>query len=134
MSDWRRRYRLAACCMLIAAASANARPATPSWEQLDARQQQVLAPLSGEWNRFSPAHKQQLLALVPRYDSLSAGEKHNVTARLRQWADLSEEQRAEARRHWQLLQSMPAGQRQQLLTRLKLRRQALYPTPTGGHE
>ncbi|TDR80568.1 DUF3106 domain-containing protein [Paludibacterium purpuratum] len=110
---------LLAAVMLSIAVTATAQPAGPNWGELNAHQQAILAPVSAEWNRFAPEHKQKLLALATAYDCLSPLQQRRVDARLKAWADLSEEQQALARLHWQALQAMNPAQRAEVLAKLQ---------------
>ncbi|MBV8046654.1 MAG: DUF3106 domain-containing protein [Paludibacterium sp.] len=105
--------------LCVAAALAAAQPASPDWGELSAHQQRVLAPVSGEWNRFAPAHKARLLAMVPLYDQLAPAAQQRFTVRLKTWAELTGEQQDLARQHWQRLQALPAAQRAGVLAKLQ---------------
>lgn len=114
--------RLLLAGLLLSASQAFASQASPSWDQLDARQQSVLAPLSSEWNRYAPDNKHKLLDIVQYYDKLDSRQQMRVQSKLKDWAGLSQEQRALARTNWQRYQALPAEQRAATLTRLQQNR------------
>ncbi|QIY78992.1 DUF3106 domain-containing protein [Chromobacterium violaceum] len=93
--------------------------ADPRWEQLNSEQQQVLAPLAADWNRYAPDKKQDLLTIVPRFADLTPGEQQRLQRRLKAWTELSEQQRDEIRANWKKLQQLPPGQRELALRRLR---------------
>lgn len=95
--------------------------ADPRWEQLNSEQQQVLAPLAADWNRYAPDKKQDLLTIVPRFSELTSGQQQRLQRRLKAWTELSEPQRDEIRANWKKLQQLPPAQREQALSRLRSR-------------
>lgn len=114
----------------------------PSWHDLDAAQQQFLAPLSGEWNRLGAHERQQWLGIAVRSAALPTDARARVQRRLADWAKLSPEERNRARERFKPLQTVPDTQRDQLLQnwreytalpeteKERLRQQTLHAPPS----
>ncbi|MFN3985175.1 MAG: DUF3106 domain-containing protein [Rhodocyclaceae bacterium] len=104
--------------ILLLLASAAAFAVTPlgntRWEDLSASQQQVLAPLAGDWETMGEAARQTWIGIADGFDGLTAEEKGRVRSRMRDWASLSSEERARARDQYRALRNMPPEQREQL--------------------
>ena len=121
--------RTAAAFLLLAlattAAVAAPKDRSPQWASLTADQQQVLAPLAGEWNKLGREHKTKWLGIAKRYPAMTPKEQNRVQARMQKWAKLTPEQRWQAReqyrsigklapdrheelrRHWAAYQALP---------------------------
>ena len=120
--------KIAAALLLcaLAATSVIAAPKDrgPQWASLTADQQQVLAPLAGEWNKLGLRHKAKWLGLAKRYPKMKAKEQKRVQSRMQHWAKLTPQQRWQAReqyrsigkladrrkelrRHWAEYQALP---------------------------
>ncbi|MCS3803397.1 putative Fe-S protein YdhL (DUF1289 family) [Chromobacterium alkanivorans] len=120
-----RRLLIALCLSgLLAPAAKASPPASPRWAQLSAEQQQVLAPLATEWDRYAPYKKQNLLAIVPQFQQLPEAQRQRVQQKLKAWSELSQQQRDEIRANWKALQQMPPEQRQQAIQRLRQQHEA----------
>ncbi|AXE29559.1 hypothetical protein DK842_06365 [Chromobacterium phragmitis] len=117
-------------CLLTPRVSLATPLADPRWEQLNGEQQQVLAPLASDWNRFAPDKKQDLLTIVPRFAELTPSQQQRLQRRLKAWTELSEQQRDEIRANWKKLQQLPPEQREQALRRLRAR--AVKPTSASA--
>lgn len=126
-----RRLRLA--CLAIALAVLHtvvpAQPANPRWSELNPAQQQALAPLAQEWDRMDAGRKGKWLAIGNRYASMKPEEQSRMQERMRDWVELSPEQRRQARERytqarridpgrksaqWEQYQQLPQEQRQKL--------------------
>lgn len=119
------RLLLALCLSgLLAPATKASPPANPRWAQLSAEQQQVLAPLATEWDRYAPYKKQNLLAIVPQFQQLPEAQRQRVQQKLKAWSELSQQQRDEIRANWKALQQMPPEQRRQAIQRLRQQHEA----------
>jgi hypothetical protein len=103
--------------------------APPGWAELNAAQQQSLAPLSGTWRKLSEAHKRKWLALSANYPTLPAAEQALLHSRMAEWAALSPRQRTQARLNfaetrvvpptdkkakWEAYQALPAEEKRKL--------------------
>ncbi len=123
---------LAFCCASLAAAAAPHKD-NPSWAQLSVQQQEILAPLAGEWDKLEPDRKQKWLGVAERYPKMTPTGQKRVQTRMRKWAGLTPEQREEARKkylemhkssrkkkkdlskEWSEYQSLPPQERQALV-------------------
>jgi len=83
----------------LAAAALHAEDQTPypTWVALDAPQREVLAPLADEWDRLDPESRMRWLGVAMRYPKMTPIGQKRVKTRLRKWAALTPQQRAEAR-------------------------------------
>jgi hypothetical protein len=106
-----------------------------AFSQLPPPEQQVLAPLSGEWDSFTAQRKKKWRDVANRYPSLSPDEQQRLTTRMQGWARMTPEdrrvareqfremkkpdtnppeQREELKRKWGEYRELPAEQRQAL--------------------
>ncbi len=69
----------------------------PSWKELTADQQRVLAPLSGEWDKMEGFRRKKWLGIAQRYQTLSPDEQSRMQRRMTVWAKLTPEERKRAR-------------------------------------
>ena len=89
-----------ALCSATLAAAAQPPKHNPSWAELNPQQQEILAPLAGEWDKLDADHKKQWLGVAKRYPKMTPTGKKRVQTRMRKWAELTPEQREEARRKY----------------------------------
>jgi hypothetical protein len=94
-----------------AAGAAPKSPAKPLWRDLNAKQQQALQPLAGEWDTLSEGHKRKWLALSRNHAKLSAEEKATLRSRMTEWTALSRQQRDQARFNFAEVKQVPADER-----------------------
>jgi len=76
----------------------------PSWTQLNAEQQRVLAPLATQWDKMDGFQRKKWLGIVKRYPSLSVEEQTRLQRRMTDWAKLTPDERKRARDRYKLLQ------------------------------
>lgn len=94
----------------------------------------MLAPLHDDWQDLDGSRKRKWIAIANRYPQLSADEQSRVQRRMKEWASLSPEQRANARdfyrdlekltpeakqtvrEKWEAYQQLPEDRRRQLAT------------------
>lgn len=88
-----------------AASIANAHP---SWNELNAVQQRVLAPLEGEWNNFPELNRRKWLQIAERYEKFSPAEQARLQTRMTEWVKMTPQQRRLARENYQITRSLPA--------------------------
>ena len=109
---------LAAALLLTAFAATTAVAAPkdrgPQWATLTADQQQILTPLSGEWNRLSREHKMKWLGIAKRYPKMKAEEQKRVQSRMQSWAKLTPEQRWQAREQYRSIGKLAPDRRAEL--------------------
>jgi hypothetical protein len=87
-------------------------PPQPSWSQLKPQQKDILAPLSGDWDKMDSIHRKKWLGIADRYPGMKAEERQRMQDRMREWAGLSPEQRAKVRSSYKDFNQLPAEQKQ----------------------
>ncbi len=65
----------------------------PSWIELTPAQQQALAPLSTDWDKFDAARKKKWLEIGNKFPKMAPNEQQRVQERMREWIKLTPEQR-----------------------------------------
>lgn len=100
-------------CSLAVSAAQPAKK-DPSWADLTPEQQEILAPLAGEWNKLEPARKKKWLGIAKRYPKMTPTGQKRTQTRMKKWVELSPEQRREAREKYRSLNKLPPEQRQDL--------------------
>ena len=93
------------------AAKKNVRPA---WAELTAEQQQVLAPLKNDWDTLEVERRQKWLQIAKRYPKMKQLEQERVQRRMQVWANLSPEQRRQARENYKRLVKAPRPEKKSL--------------------
>lgn len=110
--------RIVAALLLcaLAAASAVAAPKDrgPQWAALTADQQQVLAPLAGEWNKLSREQRVKWLGIAKRYPAMKPDSQKRVQTRMQKWAKLTPQQRDQAREQYRSIGKMATDRRAKL--------------------
>lgn len=102
---------LAAATPLLAQAAAAA-DAGPSWAGLSPAQQQILAPLSKDWQQLDLERKKKWLEIAARYPAMPAEQQARMRERMSEWARMTPQQRGQARANFQQAQQVPAQDRQ----------------------
>ena len=87
----------------------------PSWSELTQEQQQVLAPLAPDWDKFNAQRKRKWLGIATRYPTMAPDEQAKVQRNMQPWAKLTPEERRAARERYKNLQKLPPEERQALL-------------------
>ncbi|WP_395826421.1 DUF3106 domain-containing protein [Collimonas sp.] len=77
-----------------------AESAAPTWKDLTAFQQHVLAPLASDWDKLKPTTRKKWLEISGRYTSMTPAEQERLQARMRGWVTLTPEQRRIARENY----------------------------------
>ena len=83
----------------------------PEWQDLTAAQKQALAPLTQLWPSMTEAHKRKWLALSQNFAQLPEADKNTLQSRMREWAALSSQQRAQARLNFADAKQLPQDER-----------------------
>lgn len=83
----------------------------PLWIDLTPTQQQALAPFARKWNTFSTAEKRSWIKASERFASLSGEQRARLQSRMKEWAELSPEQRNRARANFNLAANAPKDRR-----------------------
>lgn len=79
----------------------------PTWKDLNSEQQQILAPLAGEWDTMEGFRRKKWLGIAQRYKTLSPDEQNRIQRRMTSWAKLTPEERKRARDKYLSLQKAP---------------------------
>ena len=83
----------------------------PDWKELTAAQTQALSPLAQLWPTMTEAHKRKWLALSQNFSQLPDADKNTLQGRMREWAALSSQQRAQARLNFADAKQLPQDER-----------------------
>lgn len=83
----------------------------PHWKELSASQKKALAPLAQLWPSMTEAHKRKWLALSHNFSQLTEPDQSTLQGRMREWAALSAQQRAQARLNFAGAQKLPQDER-----------------------
>jgi hypothetical protein len=83
----------------------------PAWRDLSPAQQQALDPLTSAWDGLSESHKRKWLALSRNHAKLSPADQAVQHSRMKEWAALSQQQRAQARFNFAEVKQLPADER-----------------------
>jgi 2-hydroxychromene-2-carboxylate isomerase len=75
----------------------------PAWAELTAEQQAILAPLKNDWDTLEPERRQKWIGIAKRYPRMKPLEQERVQRRMQMWANLSPEQRRQARESYKQL-------------------------------
>ena len=75
----------------------------PAWAELTAEQQATLAPLKNDWDTLEPERRQKWIQIAKRYPRMKPLEQERVQRRMQMWANLSPEQRRQARENYKQL-------------------------------
>lgn len=108
---------LAAVVMALGAAQAAAQSAkkSPTWAELSAEQQQILAPLAPpHWDQLDPERKHKWLGIAKRYPKMTPIGQKRVQTRMKKWAALTPEQQREAREKYRRMEKLPPEKRDNL--------------------
>ena len=125
------RALLAALCLIAFPATevlAAPKDRGPQWASLTVEQQQVLAPLAGDWDkRLTKEQKVKWVGIAKRYPAMQPEEQKRVQARMQKWAKLTPEQRWQAREQYRSIGKMAPDRRREELRRYWAEYQALPP-------
>jgi hypothetical protein len=86
----------------------------PAWASLTADQQQVLAPLAGEWSKLSFDQKTKWIGIAKRHPRMKIEEQARVHDRMQRWAKLTTAQRWEAREQYRSIGKVASDHREKL--------------------
>jgi len=115
MRGW---IRTALAALLLACAMTGAvgapKDKSPAWASLTADQQQVLAPLSGDWSKLSREQKIKWLGIAKRYPTMKSEEQKRAQERMQRWAKLTPAQRWEAREQYRSIDKVATSRREEL--------------------
>lgn len=84
----------------------------PEWAQLTPEQQQILAPLAGDWNKLEDRPRKKWLLTAKRYPKMKPEQQQRLQIQMRDWAKLTPEQRSIARENYKKLAKQPPEKRE----------------------
>ena len=130
---------IASLCIAFSAAAAqtkaDAKKAAPkpAWTELSSAQQQVLAPLQGDWDQLDTTRRKKWIAIANRYPTMKPAEQQRLQKRMQEWAQLTPEERRAARERYQSLKKLPPQQRREVREKWQEYQQSVAPAapPTG---
>jgi len=83
----------------------------PTWAELTAEQQQILAPLKGDWENLERERRLKWVGIAKRYPAMKPEEQARVQRRMQAWAKLTPEQRRQARENYKNIAKVPPEKR-----------------------
>jgi hypothetical protein len=110
-----------------AAKKKSASVSRPSWAELTADQQMILAPLKDDWTSLAPERRRKWVGIAKRYPTMSAKEQERVQRRMQRWAALTPQQRAQARENYKRIAKQRAEKKNQKLAERWAEYQQLPP-------
>lgn len=116
-------------CIALSAFAAAADKKQPDWTQLAPEQQQILAPLSSEWNNFDDRRRKKWLLLAKRYPKMTPEEQQRLQTQMKDWAKLTPDQRRIARENYKKLAKQPPEKRE--VVKQKWQEHQLQKQPTS---
>lgn len=87
--------------------------ASPRWPELTNEQQQALTPLQKLWPEINQARKRKWLAVSSNFQDLPELEQQKLQDRMREWASMTEVERAQARLQYAHAQAIGVDERRQ---------------------
>jgi len=99
-------------CFALSAFAATAEKKQPDWSQLNPEQQQILAPLAGEWNNFDDRRRKKWLLTAKRYPKMKPDQQQRLQTQMQDWVKLTPEQRRTARENYKKLAKQPPEKRE----------------------
>ncbi len=105
-------------CIAFSAAAAQSKAEArkapkPAWSELTAPQQQVLAPLQGEWEQLDTTRRKKWVDIANRYPTMKQAEQRRLQKRMQEWAQLTPEERRVAREQYRTLKKIPPKERKE---------------------
>ena len=114
----------------------------PTWSELTAAQQQVLAPLQAEWEQLDTTRRKKWVSIADRYPTMKPAEQQRLQKRMQEWSQLTPDERRAARERYRSLKKLPPGERKQVKEKWQEYQQSVTPpaapapapveTPSGG--
>jgi hypothetical protein len=126
-----------ALCLLLAvpfAALPADKPSPPAWHQLSAEQQRILAPIRSEWDGLDLQRKQKWIGIAKRYPQMSAAEQERLQRRMKEWVDLTPEQRRAAREKYREFEQLSPEERQAMRKKWEEYKQAQAAKEAAARE
>ncbi|MCC6611205.1 MAG: DUF3106 domain-containing protein [Burkholderiales bacterium] len=95
----------------VPAAHAASSKSGPAWDQLTSQQRQILAPIQSEWASLDAAHKRKWLGIAKRYPAMTEKEQARLQERMREWVNLTPDERRAARAQYREFEQMSPKER-----------------------
>jgi hypothetical protein len=107
---------IAALCLAFPVAAAQSKtgskkPARPAWAEITPAQQQILAPLAGEWDKLDTTRRKKWIAIAKNYPKMTPKQQQRLQTRMKEWAALTPEQRRVAREKYKSVKKLPPEKR-----------------------
>lgn len=112
------------------AAAAGKKP--PDWSQLTPEQQQILAPLAGDWNNFDDRRRKKWLLTAKRYPKMKPEQQQRLQTQMQDWAKLTPEQRRIARENYKKLAKQPPEKREVVKQKWREHQKLKQATPKNA--
>ncbi|PWK38040.1 DUF3106 domain-containing protein [Cupriavidus plantarum] len=80
--------------------------AHPTWAELSAAHQRILAPLEPLWNSIPELNRHKWLRIADQYPKYSPDEQARLQARMAEWVRMTPQQRRLARENYQITRSL----------------------------
>jgi hypothetical protein len=96
-----------------AASSSIKAEASPRWHELSESQQMALTPLKKLWPEINQVRKRKWLAVSRNFQDLPEMEQQKLQDRMREWASMTEAERAQARLQYAHAQTISVDERRQ---------------------
>jgi len=87
----------------------------PTWSELTAGQQKVLAPLAPQWGNFDVNHKTKWLAISEKYEKMTPEQQQRLEKNISDWAKMTPEQHRLARDSYVRTKKLDTEQKTALL-------------------
>ncbi|MGZ5090813.1 MAG: DUF3106 domain-containing protein [Burkholderiales bacterium] len=121
-------------CIAFSAVAAQSKPeakkvAKPAWTELTPAQQQVLAPVQGEWGQLDTPRRKKWVSIANRYPRMKPAEQERLQKRMQEWAKLTPAERKAAREKYQTLKKQPPQKRDEVKRRWQEYEQSRTPAP-----
>ena len=121
-----------ALCLGLSVANAQSIKQNPAWEQLTPAQQQILAPIQGEWDKLDAIRKQKWIGITQRYPKMKPEEQARLQKRMQEWATLTPDQRRAAREKYREFEQLPTQERQAIREKWDQYKQELAQKPPAA--
>jgi hypothetical protein len=101
-------------CTSLSVLAATPPKKPPTWGELTQEQQQILAPLAGDWDNLEPVRKRNWIGIAKRYPKMKPDEQVRVQRRMQAWVKLTPKERQAARERYKKLEKLPPDKKQGL--------------------
>jgi len=99
-------------CTSLSVLAATPQKKPPTWGELTQEQQQILAPLAGDWDNLEPVRKRNWIGIAKRYPKMKPDEQARVQRRMQAWVKLTPKERQAARERYKKMEKLPPDKKQ----------------------